>query len=61
LHGLVPYIFRGQTRLCRGARRVAIDWIMSIFADQAGVSVRQFLFTDIDCADDAVLFAEDDV
>jgi len=42
--------------------RTAIDWIMSLCADKAGVSIRQSLFTDIDCADDAVLlFAEDDV
>jgi len=41
--------------------RIAIDWIMSICADKAGVNVGQSLFTDIDYADDAVLFAEDDV
>jgi len=29
-------------------------------ADKAGVNVRQSLFTDIDYADEAVLFAEDD-
>jgi len=34
---------------------------MSICADKAGVSVGQSPFTDIDYADDAVLFAEDDV
>jgi len=33
---------------------------MSICADKAGVNVRQSLFTDIDYADDAVLFAEVD-
>jgi len=32
---------------------------MSICADKAGVSIGQSLFTDIDYADDAVLFAED--
>jgi len=40
--------------------RIAIDWIMSMCADKAGVSIGQSLFTDIDCADDAVLFAEYD-
>jgi len=30
-------------------------------ADKAGVNIGSFLFTDIDYADDAVLFAEDDV
>jgi len=34
---------------------------MSIGADNASVNVRQFLFTDVDYADDALLFAEDDV
>jgi len=34
---------------------------MSICADKAGVNVGQSLFTDINYADDAVLFAEDDV
>jgi len=34
---------------------------MSIRADKAGVSVGQSLFTDTDYADDAVLFADDDV
>jgi len=34
---------------------------MSMCADKAGVNVRQSLFIDIDYADDAVLFAEDDV
>jgi len=33
---------------------------MSICADKAGVNIGQSLFTDIDYADDAVLFAEDD-
>jgi len=33
---------------------------MSMCADKAGVNVRQSLFTDIDYADDAVLFAEND-
>jgi len=40
--------------------RIAIDWIMSICADKAGVNVGQSLFTDIDYADDAVMFAEGD-
>jgi len=40
--------------------RLAIDWIMSICADKAGVSIGQSLFTDINYADDAVLFTEDD-
>jgi len=40
--------------------RIAIDWIMSMCADKAGVNGGQSLFTDIDYADDAVLFAEDD-
>jgi len=40
--------------------RIAIDWIMSICADKAGVNVRQSPFTDVDYADDAVLFAEND-
>jgi len=34
---------------------------MSIFADKADVNIGQFLITDIDYADDAVLFSEDDV
>jgi len=33
---------------------------MSMCADKAGVNVGQSLFTDIDYADDAVLFIEDD-
>jgi len=33
---------------------------MSIYTDKAGVNVGQSLFTDIDYADDAILFAEDD-
>jgi len=33
---------------------------MSICADKVGVNIGQSLFTDIDYADDAVLFAEDD-
>ena len=37
---------------------IAIDWIMSMCADKAGVNVGQSQFTDIDYADDAVLFAE---
>jgi len=40
--------------------RIAIHCIMSICADEACVNVTQSLFTDIDYADDAVLFAEDD-
>jgi len=40
--------------------RIAIDCIMSICADKAGVNFGQSLFTDTDYADDAVLFAEDD-
>jgi len=39
---------------------IVIDWIMSMCANKAGVYVGQSLFTDIDYADDAVLFAEDD-
>jgi len=34
---------------------------MFICADKTGVNVGQSLFTDIDYADDAVLFGEDDV
>jgi len=34
---------------------------MSICVGKAGVNVGQSLFTDTDYADDAVLFAEDDV
>jgi len=34
---------------------------MSICADKAGVNVGQSLFTDIDYANDAVLFGDDDV
>jgi len=63
MHGLVPYIFRGPTRLRPAPAllfRIAIDWIMSMCADKAGVKIRQSLFTDIDYADNAVL-AEDDV
>jgi len=40
---------------------ITIDWIMSICADKTGFNVGQSLFTDTDYADDAVLFAEDDV
>jgi len=40
---------------------IATEWIMSICADKAGVNFRQTLFTDTDYADDAILFAEDDV
>jgi len=46
---LVPALFR-----------IAIDWIMSMCADKAGVNVGQSMFRDIDYADGAVLFAEDD-
>jgi len=63
MDGLVLYIFKGPTRLCPRARlfRIAIDWIMSICANEASVNVGQFLFTDIHYAHDVVLFAGDDV
>jgi len=41
--------------------RIVIDWTISICADKAGVNVGQSLITDIDYADYAVLFAENDV
>jgi len=47
--------------LAQALFRIALNWIMSICADKAGVNVGQSLFTDIHYADDAVLFAEDDV
>jgi len=40
--------------------RTAIDWIVPIGANKAGVNVGQSPFTDTDYANDAVLLAEDD-
>jgi len=58
----VHYIFRVRQGcvLAPALFRTAIDWIMSICADKAGVNVGPSLFTDTDYADDAVLFADDD-
>jgi len=46
LHGVVPYIIRVRQGI--------------ICANKAGVNVRQSVFTDVDYADDAVLFTEND-
>jgi len=38
---------------------MAIDWIMSRCSGSLGVNLREAVFTDLNYADDAVLFAQD--